>query len=41
MREGQVYPFITMMALKDEDLVVQEIVFPAKLNALLDIKCYI
>jgi len=28
VREGKVYPIITMVALIDEDLVVQEIVFP-------------
>jgi hypothetical protein len=36
LRECKVYPIITMVALIDEDLVVQEIVFPGQLHALLD-----
>jgi hypothetical protein len=39
MREGKVYPILTMMALIDEDLVIQEIVFPGQLHALLDFSC--
>jgi hypothetical protein len=37
--EGKVYPILTMMALIDEDLVIQEIVFPGQLHALLDFGC--
>jgi hypothetical protein len=39
LRKGQIYPILTMMALIDEDLVVQEIVFPGQLHALLDFSC--
>jgi hypothetical protein len=36
LRKGEVYPILTMVALIDEDLMVQEIVFPGQLDALLD-----
>ena len=39
MREGKVYPILTMVALIDEDLMVLEIVFPGQLHALLDFSC--
>jgi len=39
VREGKVYPIITMVALIDEYLVVEEIVFPGQLHALLDFSC--
>jgi hypothetical protein len=39
LRKGEVYPILTMVALINEDLVVQEIVFPGQLHTLLDFSC--
>ena len=39
LKKGEIYPILTMVALIDEDLVVQEIVFPGQLHALLDLSC--
>ena len=39
VREGKIYPILTVVALIDIDLVVQEIVFPGHLYALLDFSC--